>query len=89
MTTSAYDDRTCMLLARACPRVPLSRPTPIDNTEHFSFDRGEMTEPAKAVLCFDCQKLIKAGSGVQLPRVLRGPNGGIPTLALVHAYHDI
>jgi hypothetical protein len=77
-------------LARATPHVRLSRPTPPDNTEWFSYDEQRMVEPAKVVLCFDCQQPIPAGKGVQVKRLLRTGNdtdnyGSVPCDSLVHA----
>jgi hypothetical protein len=80
-------------LARATPHVRLSRPTPPDNTEWFNHDEQRVVEPAKVVLCFDCQQPIEAGKGVQARRYLskqygEGASGvnisGAPCDAIVH-----
>jgi hypothetical protein len=66
------------------PRIRLSRPPPVDNTEHIRYETGEVVEPARSILCFDCQLPIPAGKGVQVRRYLRSD---IPrqTAAIVHA----
>ena len=61
-------------LAHACPPIRLSHPPALDNTVRFgrgSDDVREVTEEPKVVLCFDCQRPIEAGKGVQVRRLLR------------------
>lgn len=92
-TQSTYDDMTCLRLTRECPRIRISRPAPLDNTEHverFPKDGREgpvLVEEAKVVLCFDCQQPIPAGMGVQVRRHLRvgdSSYASVPTDAVVH-----
>lgn len=61
-------------LARATPHVRLSRPTPPDNTEWFNHDEQRVVEPARVALCFDCQKPVEPGKGVQVQRHFRRPS---------------
>lgn len=69
------------------PRIRLSRPAPLDNTEHMRYDTKELIEPARSCLCFDCQLPIPAGKGVQVQRYLHStiPRGAQKTAAIVHA----
>lgn len=64
-------------LAHSCPPIRVSHPPAMDNTPRFAFDdqtaSRQIAEPAKVVLCFDCQKEIEAGKGIQVVRSLRGP----------------
>ncbi len=77
-------------LAYACPPIRPSQPSALDNTQRFSFDEQRIVEPPKEVLCFDCQKAIEAGKGIQVRRHLRGKQiiqdeyEGIPIHTLVH-----
>jgi hypothetical protein len=67
-------------LARECPPIRCSHPAALDNTQRFNHDAQRMDEPAKIVLCFDCQKPIDAGKGIQMTRELMGN----PMVTLVH-----
>ncbi len=81
-------------LAYACPPIRVSQPAALDNTERYSFDEQRVIEPAKEVLCFDCQHPIEAGKGVQVLRHLLADNcpayapereNAIPIHTLVHS----
>lgn len=76
-------------LARACPPIRCSRPAALDNTEHFSFDEQRMVDPAKVVLCFDCQQPIESGKGIQVTRLLHAPTRFVTTNTLVHPECEI
>ncbi len=78
-------------LAYACPPIRVSHPAALDNTERFSFDEQRVIEPEKEVLCFDCQKVIAGGKGVQVHRALQRPTDRfgdpkhyVPIHTLVH-----
>lgn len=53
-------------LARSCPRTPISKPAPLDNTASQMRASGT-TEPAREVKCWLCGETIAAGRGVQIP----------------------
>lgn len=59
------DHNTLHALVRACPRINPSHPRAIDNTEHRHPETDDLIEPAKEVLCYECQRPIPAGKGVQ------------------------
>lgn len=69
-------------LARACPPIRCSHPLAMDNTERFNYDAQTVLEPAKSVLCYDCQKPIAPGMGVQMTRNFNG--GPLRSATLVH-----
>lgn len=61
-------------LARACPPIRLSKPTPLDNTASQLRASGTV-EPAREVACWACDGVVHAGKGIQVPH-----NGLLPII---------